>query len=400
MTVQEKFGFHRVVNARGPATIFGAAKVSKPIRQDISDILSESVQMSELQRIASRSIAQLTGTEAGCVVHCTAAGMAVATAAVLAGRDAVRIKSLPDITWPKRKIIIQKGQVTGAGDCPVWQVIKMCGAEYIEIGEALDCATFHLKAALDENTAAAFFIMEDTFAPNLLQIETFVSICHSQGVPVICDAAYLTDFELLGKLGVDMAIYSGHKWLGGCTSGFIAGRKEYIHACYMQEMGVGRPMKAGKEGIISIISSINEWLSRDEAAIKSFQTDCANLIMRSLNGLTGVRSEIMESQYSPSVRVHIQVDYALAGVSAVTINEALLKSDPVIVNDDYYVNQGKLIFDMAYLDSEDAATIGNAIRELLSLKKLNVETQGKESAGRTRQDILYEWFDQWMDVNL
>ena len=123
MTIQEKYGFRKVLNTRGPATILGAARVSNPIRKEIYEILGESAEIWELQRSASQRIVQLTGAEAGCVVNCSSAGMAVATAAVLTGSDPAKIKALPDVSWPRRKIVIQKGQVTGAGDCPVWQVI-------------------------------------------------------------------------------------------------------------------------------------------------------------------------------------------------------------------------------------------------------------------------------------
>ena len=396
MTIQEKFGFHKVLNTRGPATILGAARVQESIRKDISDMLGESAEINELQRRANEAIVRLTGAEAGCAVHCTSAGMAVAAAAALAGNDPAKIKALPDITWPRRKIIIQKGQVTGAGDCPVWQVIKMCGAEYVEIGEALDCASFHLKAALDDTVAAAFFVMEDTFAPNLLPLETFVEICHAKNVPVIVDAAYLTDFRMLAKLNVDMAIYSGHKWLGGCTSGLIAGRKDLIHACYLQEMGIGRPMKIGKEGIISVISAIDHWLNRDEEAISKVQTARAEEIRREVEGLPGVTCDIQRSLYSPSIRLHVDIDEKKAGIAAWVINEEMAHTDPIIMTDDYYVNQGKIIFDMAFLDEGDGVTIGRIMREYLTGVR-------KPAAGlaqavpRPRQDILYDWFDRWLD---
>ncbi|MCI6375861.1 MAG: aminotransferase class V-fold PLP-dependent enzyme [Clostridiales bacterium] len=396
MTIQEKFGFHKVLNTRGPATILGAARVQESIRRDISDILGESAQINELQRRASEAIVRLTGAEAGCAVHCTSAGMAVAAAAALAGSDPARIKALPDITWPKKKIIIQKGQVTGAGDCPVWQVIKMCGAEYVEIGEALDCASFHLKAALDDTVAAAFYVMEDTFAPNLLPLETFVSLCHEKQVPVIVDAAYLTDFRMLARLGVDMAIYSGHKWLGGCTSGIIAGRKDLIHACYMQEMGIGRPMKVGKEGIISVITSIEHWLARDEEAIRRTQTARAEEIRAELEGIAGVTCSIQESLYSPSVRLHVDIDEKQAGIAAWVINEELAHTEPVVMTDDYYVNQGKIIFDMAFLDEGDGTVIGKLVRDYLTGVR-TPDPKLTRAVPRPRQDILYDWFDQWLD---
>lgn len=54
MTIQEKFGFRKVLNTRGPATILGAARVGEEIRQDISDMLGQSAEIWELQRRASR----------------------------------------------------------------------------------------------------------------------------------------------------------------------------------------------------------------------------------------------------------------------------------------------------------------------------------------------------------
>ena len=75
MTIQEKFGFHKVLNTRGPATILGAARVQESIRKDISDMLGESAEINELQRRANEAIVRLTGAEAGCAVHCTSAGM-------------------------------------------------------------------------------------------------------------------------------------------------------------------------------------------------------------------------------------------------------------------------------------------------------------------------------------
>ncbi|HIW54924.1 MAG TPA: aminotransferase class V-fold PLP-dependent enzyme [Candidatus Ruthenibacterium merdigallinarum] len=394
MTIQEKYGFRKVLNARGPATILGAARVSDPIRKEIYDILGESVEIWELQRSASQRIARLTGAQAGCVVNCSSAGMAIAAAAVLTGSDPAKIKALPDVTWPRKKILIQKGQVTGAGDCPVWQVIKMTGAEYVEIGEALDCATFHLRAALDDTTAAAFYVMEDTFAPNLLPLETFVAICHEKGVPVICDAAYLTDFTMLAQIGVDLAIYSGQKWLGGCTSGIIAGRKDLVHACFMQEMGIGRPMKVGKEGIVSIMASIDSWLSRDSAAIEKRQQRLADTIAKALQGMAGVTCAVVKSLYSPSVRLHVDIDAEQAGVSAWEINEDMGRLDPVIKTDDYFVSGGKLIFDMAYLDSEDAALIADVLRSYLTGERRAAQ---RENVPKPRQDILYEMFNAWLD---
>ena len=401
MTIQEKYNLRKVINARGPATILGASKVSDAVRQDIYDILGESVETWELQRRANEAIVKLTGAEAGCVVGCCSAGMAIATAACLTGDNISRIKALPDVTWDKKKVLIQKGQVTGAGDCPVYQVIKICGAQYIEIGEALDCATYHLRDALDKDAAAAFFIMGDVFAPNLLPLDVFVSICKEKDIPVIVDAAYLTDFRMLAKIGVDLAIYSGQKWLGGCTSGIVAGRKDLVHACYLQELGIGRPMKVGKEGMIGIISTINQWLNRDSKAIISAQTKLATNLKKCIEKFDGVTCKIEQQHlYSPSVRLVVDIDRTITKIPAWVINDEIGKLDPVVKTDDYYVNNGRIIFDFTLISPGEEMIIAEYFEQLLSGQRA-VEGYSSENIPipETRQDVIHKIFEQWLDGN-
>ena len=92
----------------------------------------------------------------------------------------------------------------------------------------------------------------------------------------------------------------------------------------------------------------------------------------------------------------MDIDEKKAGIAAWVINEEMAHTDPIIMTDDYYVNQGKIIFDMAFLDEGDGVTIGRIMREYLTGVR-------KPAAGlaqavpRPRQDILYDWFDRWLD---
>lgn len=393
----QKYGLTRVINTRGPATVLGASTVPDEIREEVSQILGSSVEMWELQRCASQWISELTGAPAGCVTGCTSAGIAVCCAAALTGTNPAKIKSLPNLKQGPRKIVIQKGQVTGAGDAPVYQVVQMTGAQYEEIGEALDCATFHLEDALDENTAAALYVMEDTFAPNLLSIEQFVEICHAKGVPVIVDAAYLTDFKKLWNLKVDLAIYSVQKWLSGPTAGIIAGREDLVTACYMQEMGVGRPMKCGKEGVMGCIAAIKRWLSLDWQAIHHRQMHLADLIIKPLEKVNGLTLYTERSDYSPAVRVRMKVDPAVCSQDAYQINTAIGKGNPVIKTDDYFVNVGDIIFDLSYVDEDDARSIANAVLNCIS--DAGEEARTVKPTHQTRQDLLYNTMRLWLRGN-
>ena len=61
--------------------------------------------------------------------------------------------------------------------------------------------------------------------------------------------------------GADVAIYSAHKFLGGLTAGIVAGKKELIRAAYLQNAGIGRGFKVGKEGIVGAITALDAWAS-------------------------------------------------------------------------------------------------------------------------------------------
>ena len=53
----------------------------------------------------------------------------------------------------------------------------------------------------------------------MIPLDTFVEIAHAKGVPVIVAGA--SEYDLKGFLakGADVAIYSGHKFLGGRPQG-------------------------------------------------------------------------------------------------------------------------------------------------------------------------------------
>ena len=75
-----------------------------------------------------------------------------------------------------------------------------------------------------------------------------------------------------------MAIYSAHKFLGGPTAGIVAGGKPLVRAAFLQNMGIGRGMKVGKEGIVGayrgskasdVLVSLEQYEARKMAAAKA-----------------------------------------------------------------------------------------------------------------------------------
>jgi D-glucosaminate-6-phosphate ammonia-lyase len=118
--------------------------------------------------------------------------------------------------------------------------------------------TGQLEGALSERTAAALYVVSHhVVGYGQLPLETFAAIAHARGVPVVVDAA--SEYDLAGFLarGGDLAVYSAHKFLGGLTAGIVAGRLDLVRAAYLQNGGIGRGMKVGKEGIVGAMVAVD-----------------------------------------------------------------------------------------------------------------------------------------------
>ena len=152
-----------------------------------------------------------------------------------------------------------------AGETPIYQLVRMTGGKLVEIGEAADCGVYQLEEELDGETAAALYVMGGRAnGPGMIPPRRFIETCRAKGVPVIVDDASGLNVRQLIEAGADLVIFSGQKWLGGPTVGLIAGRKDLVYACFLQDNGIGRPMKVGKEGMIGAIQAMKDWEARLE----------------------------------------------------------------------------------------------------------------------------------------
>jgi seryl-tRNA(Sec) selenium transferase len=82
--------------------------------------------------------------------------------------------------------------------------------------------------------------------------------------------------------GADLVVYSGHKFLGGPTSGIVAGRKDLVHAASLQNRGIGRGMKVGKESIAGVMAALQAWMQRDHAAVRAREEAALRLWLEAL----------------------------------------------------------------------------------------------------------------------
>jgi L-seryl-tRNA(Ser) seleniumtransferase len=347
-----RYGLATLINVSGTETVFGASPVSAPVVAAIAAILPHSVDMAQLQAAASRVIARVTGAKAGCVTGCTSAAIVVAAAACMTGLDLGRIERLPDTSGLRNEVVIQKGHVVNYGSS-ITGDLRLTGATVIEFGAAMETGVHQLKAALSPRTAAAVYVVSHHCAPTgMIGLADFAAACRAADVPVIVDAAAEYGWRQFLEAGADLLLFSAQKAVGGPTAGVIAGRRDLVRACYAQQRGIGRPMKAGKEAVMGTIAALERWASLDHAAIEAAVEAKARDAASRLAGIPGLDVRVQRDETgNPFSRVVLAVDPNRAGLTAHALGAALAAGTPRILLRRLYADQGILQMDVRRLDA-------------------------------------------------
>ena len=368
MGVYRKYDLRKVINASGTMTSLGASSVSREVIESMREILPLFVEMKDLQRKASEVIVKATGAEAGFVTACAASGITLTVAACMTGENLGKVEQLPDTTGMKNEVIIQKGHAVNFG-ASVTQTIRLSGAKVIEIGNVTGTGTYQLESTINENTASAMYVVSHhTLQYGCIPLPLFIKTTHKYNIPVIVDAA--AEYNLRGFIatGADIVIYSGHKFLGGPTSGLVAGRKDLIRSCYFQEIGIGRTMKVGKEGIVGLIAALEGWEKKDHKKIREIEEERAKRIINKLEKIKGLGvSPEPDPTGNPVTRVKVKINPNSAGLSAFELSRELSKGEPAIKVRNHHVDEGFFYLDVCnILEEEDIDVICNKIIEILS----------------------------------
>ncbi len=351
-----------IINASGTMTGIGAARVAPETRALVDRILESCVDMDELQARAGAVIARLTGAESGCVTACSAAAMTQTVAACMTGGDLARIEALPQVTG-ERRILLPMGHMVNYG-APVDQAIRLAGAEVVPVGTAAACEVWHLRSALKQGAAAAMYVVSHhTVRENELPIDIFIALCREHSVPVIVDLA--SEYDLKGPiaLGASAAIYSGHKFLAGVTSGIVAGASDLVSATYLQHRGIGRTMKAGKESVVGAMAALELWETRDHVGIRAAEEARVHRWLKDLADIPGLTLAPHDDWTgNPITRVRITVAPRTAGFYAWELAGRLESRDPRIILRDDHVERQELYLDPCNVTDAEAARVVAAVR--------------------------------------
>ncbi len=366
MSIYDELGVRPLINASATLTRLGGSVMPPEVIEAMAEAARFHVDLDDLQRKVGERIAQLTQNEACYISSGAAAGLTLAAAACIAGRDPAAIRQLPDTTGLKNEIIIHKAHRNGYD-----HAVRQVGAKIVEIGYALGTAPWELEQAINEKTAAIFWFQGGMSGRGDLPLETVVEIANARGVPVVVDgAAQLPPVENLWRftqMGVALAVFSGGKDLHGPqSSGLVLGRKELIEACRVNgspNHSIGRPMKVGKEEMVGLLAAVKRYLALDHAARASQDEEVVAGWCAELNKVPGLHAErsFPNEAGQPLPRTLLTVDANRAGQTRDEIVHQLATGSPAIAvstagQDDIYLNP------MTLADGEDEIVLQRLLR--------------------------------------
>ncbi|WP_460451766.1 aminotransferase class V-fold PLP-dependent enzyme [Alsobacter sp. SYSU BS001988] len=388
--IRRELGLRPIINVSGTMTALGASIMVPEAIAAMAAIAPEFVEIDQLQRQASQVVARLTGAEAGFITASCASGIAMAVAGAITGDDLLAVERLPDAPGPRREVLIQVGHMVSYG-APVDQSIRLAGGEVAPVGTVSVALRYHLENAISERTAAAVYVVSHhTVQYGMIGLAEFCAVCRARGVPVIVDAA--SEYDLKGFLaaGADVAIYSGHKFLGGPTSGVVAGRKDLVRAAYLQNRGIGRGMKVGKESVAGVMAALEAWEGRDHAGVRARERAALDLWAGALAPLPGVVAELApDPTGNPLDRLRVQVAPE-SGFSAAGLAAALAAGDPPVIVRDHEAERGHVLLDPCNLHAGEAEIVARRLVETIRGSNAGRFETGDRNAGVAR---LLRWPD-------
>jgi L-seryl-tRNA(Ser) seleniumtransferase len=347
-------------------------------------------EMNVLHARASELIAQITGAEAGFVTSCASAGITLAIAGCMTGTDPAKIAQLPDTTGMKDEVILQMGHAVDYG-APVTQGVRLSGAQVKLVGTVNGCSRALLAASFTPRTVAAMYVISHhTVQFGSVPLEAFVETAHAAGVPVVVDMA--AEEHMMPKViasGADVVVASGHKHFRAPTSGVMAGKRALMQAAYAQNRGIGRGMKIGKEGILGLMTALEEWGKGYYREAQEAEKRRMQRMVERLEGIPGLRAtlEYPAPDPYPIMRTRITVDPETAGLTAMALTQLLADLDPSIRVRAHHAEEGYFLIDPFNLSDADAEYVCQRIIEIMGQPLASKQAVVAQLAGMSMADV-------------
>ncbi|MGY8656176.1 MAG: aminotransferase class V-fold PLP-dependent enzyme [Verrucomicrobiia bacterium] len=369
MDLHDKYELTKVINACGKMTALSGAIVLPEIAAEASEAFKHFFILDELQASAGRIIAETTGAESGCVTACTSAGITLSIAACMTGADIAKIWQLPDTSGMSNRVLIQKGHCINYGH-PITQSIRLSGAEAVEVGVINRTTKEELRHELARGQVAAIVHVEShhTVRYGWVALPEVVELAHEFDVPVIVDgAAQDQRLRELIEAGADIVLTSAHKYLSSTTGGIVAGRKELVDAVILQNKGIGRPMKAGKEAIVGAMAALKHRAAQDMGAWTVEQDRRVQMILDRLKDIPGLALAVEpDPNGCPFSRARLTPDPKITGHTAASLEAELKSGNPTVVPRAHHTDEGYIHLDAIEMTDEEIAFACDKVLRILT----------------------------------
>ena len=276
MGIYDDLGIKPLINGYATLTRLGGSLMAPEVLAAMAEAARSFVDIDELQANVGRRIAEWTHNESAYITSGAAAGLALATAACVAGTDPQLRERLPFSDGMKNEVVVHRKGKVGYDFA-----VRQAGGKLVEIGTEGGATEDDLRSSLCERTAAVLYFYNPSLMAGQVPIERAVALVKDRNIPVIVDAAaQLPPVENLwrfGRMGVDLVLFSGGKGLcGPQSSGLMFGRADLIRAAAFNACPrpfIGRPMKAGKEEIVGLMTAVRRYLDLDHEALMASYED-------------------------------------------------------------------------------------------------------------------------------
>jgi L-seryl-tRNA(Ser) seleniumtransferase len=146
----------------------------------------------------------------------------------------------------------------------------------------------------------------------------------------------------------------------------VAGRKDLVDAVYLQNRGVGRGMKAGKEAILGAMAALEYRMRQDMGAWTTEQDRKVQLILDQLAGVPGLGLSVdPDPNGCPFSRARLTPDLQATGCSARQLTDRLAEGDPTVVARAHHADEGYIFLDAIEMSDQDIQLACDRVRQIL-----------------------------------
>ena len=323
------------------------------------------------------TLQRVTGAEAGIALNNNASALLLALAALCVGRE----------------VIISRGQLVEiGGGFRIPDVMRQSGATLVEVGTTNRTRLADYESAITERTAAILRVHASNFRVVGFTEETeladLVELAHSRKLLALDDlgSGALLDTARFGlgdeptvqqslASGVDVALFSGDKLLGGPQAGIAVGRQAAVSS--MQRHPLARAVRMDKVTIAGLAATLTHYERGDAVEAipvwRMISADINELRPRAEHWVEAWNETAGGGASSASARSTVGggslpgedlptlVCAIAAGAGADGLAAALRAADSPIIG---RIHEGRVVLDPRTVDPVDDEHVASTLRQL------------------------------------